>query len=186
MFTMPNIRHILGWLTYAEAAALQQCTFTVSGLPGDIVEVGSYCGRSTIAIADALKQGCTGHLYAVDDHETTMALYGVDSYSELLRNISKYEVQEYVTTMKMSSKQAAEVWKGSIKMLFIDADHEYDAVLQDYELWHGFMVHAGMLVFHDYMDDGPMKVIEQLSVKQWQVYAQIDRLAVFKYDAHAC
>lgn len=179
---LPDIRNILGWLTFLEAQALRMCTFTVSGLPGVIVEVGSYCGKSTVAIADMLKQGCSGTLYAVDSHVDNIEVYGVDSYKELQIQLQSFNVRQYVEVLKQTSADAAAEWQlHNIKMLFIDADHSYESVKQDFTLWEKFVIVHGLVIFHDSYEAGPQKVIEEaMETKKFHKLMLADSLTVLR------
>ena len=181
---LDGYRNILGWLSYDEAIALQSLTCTVSGLRGDIVEVGSYCGKSTVAIAQALKQGCSGVLYSVDHHKDNVELHGVDSFAELQNNIEKYDMREFVKRLTMMSREAVEMFScDSVKMLFIDGAHDYESVKEDFELWSKKMVKHGFVAFHDSQDDGVSKVINEIydeMKEEWQSVMQVGSLITFK------
>lgn len=176
---LPNIRNILGWLTFNEAVALQMCTWHCSGLPGDIVEIGSYCGKSTVAIADALKQGCSGMLHSIDPHSNNVENYGVDSWQQLQDNIVKFKVEEFVQLHKSYSFNFD--WQGDIKMLFIDGCHEYESVKRDFQLYEKFVVKHGSIAFHDSYEEGPQQVIDEaMQTQQYMKLLIADSLTVLK------
>lgn len=166
---IPNIRHILGWLAIPEAVALQHCTWAVSGMPGDIVEIGSYCGKSTIVIADALRQGCSGLLHSVDPHYENEKLYGVNSYTMLMDNLVKHQVADFVQIHRATSQTVYINMKNTLqlKMLFIDGAHDYQHVLQDYVLWQDMIFSHGFLIFHDSYEEGVKPVIQQAEEEGW-------------------
>lgn len=75
MKTMKSIYELLsivgsieGWLSYHEQFALLNLPSMVDHLPGDIVEIGSFKGKSTIALAlgSALMSTKKSPIYAID------------------------------------------------------------------------------------------------------------------------
>jgi precorrin-6B methylase 2 len=103
-----------------------------------IVEIGSWMGRS----AHALLSGCKGTVYCVDhfkgnpsqrnaEHEIATKQ---DISEEFLKNVGHFH---NLWLMKMSSLEAASKFKdGEIDMVFIDGDHGYEAVMNDFEAWY--------------------------------------------------
>lgn len=45
--------------------------------------------------------------------------------------------------------------KGQVDFLFIDADHSYESVKRDFELWRPLVRSGGMIAFHDVKPDYP-------------------------------
>ena len=54
---LPDVRNVLGWMLVEEMILLARVALNSGGLEGDLVEIGSYCGRSTVVIGDVLRQG---------------------------------------------------------------------------------------------------------------------------------
>jgi len=102
-----------------------------------VVEIGSWKGRST----HALLSGCKGTVYAVD-HFKWVKGEQICSYEkalqenifqEFLKNVGHFE---NLKVYKMDSLQVARKFKDkSVDMVFIDADHSYEAVKADIEAW---------------------------------------------------
>jgi hypothetical protein len=57
---------IPGWSPVDQLYTLFQLVYLTADLPGDIVEIGSWCGRSTAALGLAASLAGKGHVYAVD------------------------------------------------------------------------------------------------------------------------
>lgn len=98
-----------------------------------ILEIGSWKGKSTVA----LLEGTKGKVTAVDYFkgsgcgDETHKATGI--YEEFLKNTKQFE---NLRTLKMSSYEASEKLKGEkFDMIFIDADHSYESVKQDIQLW---------------------------------------------------
>ena len=58
-------------------------------------------------------------------------------------------VDDYVEPVVASSEEAARDWDGPIRLLFVDADHSYEAVKRDVELWSPHVATGGYMAFHD-------------------------------------
>lgn len=122
-----------------------------------IVEVGSFLGNgSTQVIIEAMK-GHKAVLYCVDTWEGNQ---NVDWHVELAREYSLldtflYHVQKsgarnFVKPMIMESKDAALIFKDkSCNIVFIDADHSYEQVKNDNEMWLPKVKQGGILCGHD-------------------------------------
>lgn len=55
-----------GWTPIDQLCALHNLVLATSDLPGDVVEIGSWCGRSTIALALAVRATGHGRVHAID------------------------------------------------------------------------------------------------------------------------
>lgn len=116
-----------------------------------IIEVGSWHGRSSRAIADNLQPG--GVLYCVDtwdgseteketNHASARMKEGDHAFYEFLQNNIDHVSAGRIVPLRMSSQNAAKFFKEqSIKadMIFIDADHTYEGVCKDIESWQGVL-----------------------------------------------
>lgn len=121
------------------------------------VEIGSYCGRSSRAIADNLPDG--GVLYCVDAWKPfecvppviTTPDEGEAVYAEFLRNMSDVIDNGTVTVRRMGSvKAAVTLNQDVVDFVFIDGDHSYNAVSQDIRLWLPLVKSGGIISGHDY------------------------------------
>lgn len=120
---------------------------------GEIVEIGSCFGRSTIYLAQGSRRADRGKVWAVDPHTGDIAwhLGRVSTYEVFLRNIRRFGVEDRVKPLKMTSKEAAQNWNGDpIRILFIDGWHSYEAVTEDILLWFPYLSSGGLIIFDDY------------------------------------
>jgi predicted O-methyltransferase YrrM len=60
------VADVPGWSPLDQLYTLFQLAYATSGLPGNIVEVGSWCGRSALALGLAVRLSGQGHVYCVD------------------------------------------------------------------------------------------------------------------------
>ena len=121
-----------GWLEPNEAWELYRSAASLSGDNPVAVEIGSWKGRSTIAIALGLCERGGGCLFAVDPHHGSAENPGLDTYAEYMSNLTRTGVSSVVTTLRMFSAEAAATFAiGSIDMLFVDGSHAFADVVQD-------------------------------------------------------
>lgn len=127
------------------------------GIQGNIVEVGTYLGRTAIALAEA--SGNEATVYAVDPYEyyqvmtddRNVFIYTPQNREYMLENVSACGFDDKIALINERSPEAAKVWEGgAIDLLFIDALHDYDNVKADFEAWSPFVAERGVIVLHDY------------------------------------
>ncbi len=136
---------IPGWLTPHEGAFLLKAAGCQNSLPGEVVEIGSYEGKSTIFLA----QGSV-HVTAIDPHKGNVS-GGVlaPTYGNFRKNISRAGVSKKITALVTTSKTAAKMWKKPIKLLFIDGLHDEPHASEDYLVWSKFVTKGGIVAMHD-------------------------------------
>jgi MMP 1-O-methyltransferase len=162
-----DIEHIKGFLAEDEAQALYQHALRESA-KGPVLEIGSYCGKSTIFLGLA----CRTHnstVFALDHHRGSEehqlgeffhdpALFDagegvMDSFKEFRRNIHRAGLDDVVVPVVAGSEAAAKHWQTSLAMVFIDGGHSLDAALTDYRCWTAHLMRGGILAIHDVFDD---------------------------------
>lgn len=151
---------IPGYLHEVQGYALMILAESGPGV-GGIVEIGSFFGKSTCWLAAGTKKAQREKVTAVDhfkgspEHQAGQACASPlleregTTYNAFLENIRKFGVEDWVVPMRMSSEEAAAQWSGPIRLLFIDGDHSYEASKKDFETWAPFVVHGGVIAFHD-------------------------------------
>lgn len=151
-----------------ECLALYSSAKSVSYLEGEIVEIGALYGRTSLAICLAAKE--TGkksvhidYLFQYPDLETCR-LGGYEKYPspsnvtdallksthlEFFRNFINADLFDDAIFCASKSEQVREIWTKDIKFLFIDADHSYEGVSKDWDLFEPFVVSGGIIALHD-------------------------------------
>ena len=125
--------------------------------PAVCVEIGSARGRSACFIGLALKENGRGKLIAIDPHKPTEwnDSDSVDTI-EIIRNHLRYVgVEEQVEIRRQTSSEAAHGWSDRIDLIFIDGDHTYEGVKQDWDLFSPHLAEFGVAIFHDTMWEQP-------------------------------
>jgi len=109
--------------------------------PKVVVEVGSYCGVSSVVLGHVVK-GSGGTLYCIEPYPPPK-LYG---------NLRRFGVAGVVKVVKAASPRVDIVTLGlsAVHYLLIDGDHKFESVLADYRFWSKLVVSGGRVAFHDY------------------------------------
>lgn len=129
---------------------------------GAIVELGSFKGKSTICLALGAMEAKREKVYAVDhfqgspEHQAgepnadaTIAAEGT-TWNVFQQNLAAHGVAGQVIPICATTVAAARRWEqGPIRLLFIDADHSYEASKADFEAWEPHVARGGLIAFHD-------------------------------------
>lgn len=181
---------IPGWLTEGEAMRLYDLARAIRRPGAVVVEVGSWLGRSSVVIAKGLGTSRGARLYCVDPWNGDGEDYARPEYSaiaerqprplheQFMENMRAFDVADTVRPLRGYSEGIGANFTGLIDLLFIDANHEYESVRADFEVWSPRLVPHGVLAFHDADHDGPRAVIEELVEGRpgWSRGAQVDSL----------
>ena len=162
-----DIDDIKGFLAQDEAEALYLHAREASGR-GAVLEIGSYCGKSTIYLGLACR-AANGTVFALDHHRGSEEhqlgeyfhdpdLYDsdadqFDSFREFRRNIDRAGLAGTVVPLVSDSATAARQWQTPLAMVFIDGGHSLDAALTDYRCWSTHLLRGGVLAIHDVFED---------------------------------
>lgn len=147
--TLPDtVYSIEGFLSAPEAEMLYRLASEApSG--GNIVEIGSYRGKSTVALGLGAKQS-DAWVYAVDPHEDCQVNaethYGPENHAALLKNLVEFDVADRVRVIALRSNLAFSVWSAPVALLWIDGSHKYQDVMKDLTLWS---IYAEIIAMHD-------------------------------------
>ncbi len=154
-----RFRHIQGWLSGPEGYALMLMAAHGPGA-GEIVEIGSWMGKSTCWLAAGSKSTRREKVHAVDPFDGGPALKDRPvirdegtTYHAFVDNLTSVGLLDYVEPIVATSQQAAQSWNKPIRLLFIDGDHSYDAVKADFEMWSRFLVVEALVAFDDVASD---------------------------------
>lgn len=142
-----------------------------------VVEVGSYCGRSSSLLGQiALSEG---HELSCVDIFVSGAPNVTDVEAEFRKNMPR-DIVKY-QLLVMESRRASKLFKDNeIDFLFIDGDHLYKGVKDDCDYWLPKLKPGSIVCFHDYYSswDGVKQAVdERPEIKQIE---RADSLAVCK------
>ena len=125
-----------------------------------VVEVGVWEGKTTHALLNA----CKGKVYAVD-HFNGSAASDDDTHKrsgkeKFLKNCGGFP---NLTLLEMPSHDAAELFADeSVDMVFIDAGHLYEEVLDDLRCWYPKV--SGVICGHDYSYTSVRKALTEFGL----------------------
>ena len=157
---------VRGFLPDHEGQQLFEWARQVSPI-GPLLEIGSYCGRSTIWLGQAAKAHDTV-VFALDHHrgseehqpgeshhdEALVDTSGrFDSFGEFRRNIAAAGLEDTVIPIVAISETVGLHWQGGLGMVFVDGGHSLDAALADYRTWAPHVLPGGILAIHDVFPD---------------------------------
>lgn len=146
-------------------AALQAGT-ACPGLP--MVEIGSYCGRSTVWFGAAAR-ACDTVLYAIDHHvgseenqpgwewhDTSLVdpdTGRINTLPHFERTMQASGLTQTVVAIVANSPTIAATWQEPIAMCFIDGGHGREIARSDYLSWSPHISQGGILAIHDVFTD---------------------------------
>ncbi|TCZ75346.1 class I SAM-dependent methyltransferase [Paenibacillus albiflavus] len=176
------IEQVDGWLTHLEQTALLHLPALVDHLDGEIIEIGSFKGKSTVSLGLGSKwiSERKRSIYAIDLFIPSIE-YG-EYYHDFEKNIRGYQLENYVIPIKKYSHEALPECPERISALFIDGDHNYLSVKKDIELYSPRVEAGGMIAFHGYnVYEGVQRAVDELCESKEYVYVcDYDRLRLIR------
>ena len=155
-----------GWLDPQEGRLLYRLAAEADPA-GDIVEIGSWHGKSTIWLAAGAQAGRGARVVAIDPHTGTHLRGEGETTDQILRaNLERAGVADQTTVLVATSEAVAAEWSGAISLLWIDGDHEYESVRRDYLLWQPHLRPDAVVALHDtFVWPGPERVVRELLIE---------------------
>jgi hypothetical protein len=144
-----------GWLTQAQARRLWDAARSLGG-PAQIVEIGSFRGRSTIVLALAAADGA--RVVAIDPHLggdrgpqeiASQPDLGHADHEAFTANLSRAGVAERVRHVRRLSQEALDDVEGAIELLYVDGAHRFAPARADLRVWGARVPVGGRLLVHD-------------------------------------
>lgn len=184
-----------GWLNVREACELYKIIKSLKGRKLILCEIGSWLGRSSYVLAKAIEDKKESCLYCIDPFnglgdEPSKIIYkqkqGALSKSLLEKfaeNMENLGVSDVIKVIQGYSFEIIRKFNKKIDLLFIDGNHNYKSVLNDYLEWSPLIKKGGYIVFHDVgasHTTGPKQVVEQEIVRNpiWGNQQLIDELYI--------
>jgi predicted O-methyltransferase YrrM len=139
-----------------------------AGRMGPCLEIGSYCGKSTLYLGAACREQGTV-LFAVDHHAGSEeqqpgegyfdpATYDyrfnrIDTFPLFRQTLSRAGLMDTVVSIVAPSALAARFWGTPLSLVFIDGGHSDAAAYGDYSAWAGHVMSGGFLLIHDIFEN---------------------------------
>jgi predicted O-methyltransferase YrrM len=167
---LPDLNLILqtkGFLEAEEGEHLYRLACEVAAR-GPCLEIGSYCGKSTIWLGTACREAGQV-LFAIDHHRGSEeqqpgeeyfdpalfdpAVGRIDTFRHFRATLSAAGIEDTVVPIVCPSELVARAWQTPLSLVFIDGGHALETVATDGRLWSLHLMPAGLLVFHDVFPD---------------------------------
>jgi predicted O-methyltransferase YrrM len=149
------VRGVDGWLSDDQVAMLYEAA-AATHAGQQVVEIGSFRGRSTIVLAGAVPEGVG--IVAIDPHAgndrgpreiSGFEAQAAGDHEAFLANLSAAGVADRVRHIRASSEQARDEVSGLIAVLFIDGAHRYTPARSDVRSWGARVEPGGTMLIHD-------------------------------------
>ena len=160
------LESVRGFMPTDEGTALHDAALAYLG-SGIAVEIGSYCGKSTVYLGHAATvtggrvvtvdhhRGSEEHQVGWEYHDVTLADSAgcLDTLPELRRTLAAADLEGVVVPIVGRSAEVARWWRHPIDLLFIDGGHTDAAAQADLRGWARWVRPGGALVIHDVFAD---------------------------------
>jgi MMP 1-O-methyltransferase len=156
-----------GFMPAPEGLALYD-TAAAYACQGPVAEIGTYCGKSTIYLAAAVR-AAEQFVITVDHHHGSEenqpgweyhdpglvdpATGRLDTLPHFRSTLAAAGLEEHVIAIVGRSADVAGLWRTPLGMLFIDGGHTDAAATADYEGWAPWVAPGGALAIHDVFPD---------------------------------
>lgn len=152
-----------GFMPTDEGIALFETALAYAHV-GPIVEIGTYCGKSTIFLGAAARavgakvltvdhhRGSEEHQRGWEYHDATLVDAGTgrfDTLPHFRRTITEAGLDEEVIAVVGRSAEVAALWGRPLGVVFVDGGHSQEAAQADYAGWSPHVAVGGALVIHD-------------------------------------
>jgi MMP 1-O-methyltransferase len=156
-----------GFMPAAEGLALSDAAARYAPR-GPVLEIGSYCGKSTIYLAGGARavgqlvvtvdhhRGSEEHQPGWEYHDPALvdpATGRLDTLPSLRATLAAAGLEEHVIVVVGRSADVARVWATPLGLVFIDGGHTEAAAVADYESWAPWVAVGGALAIHDVFPD---------------------------------
>ena len=156
-----------GFMPAAEGLALFDAAAAYCGR-GPVLEIGSYCGKSTIYLAAAARavgqvvvtvdhhRGSEEHQPGWEYHDPALvdpATGRLDTLPRLRATLAAAGLEDHVVVVVGRSADVARLWGTPLGLVFIDGGHTEQAAVTDYRSWAPWVARGGALAIHDVFPD---------------------------------
>ncbi len=154
-----------GFMPADEGRALYEAARAV-GVPGPLLEIGSWMGKSALYLAAAAAE--TGRVVVTVDHHRGSEEHQpgweyhqpelVDPATGLLDTLPSFRrtvhpAEDLVVAVVARSETLAPLWSTPLALLFLDGSHTEESARRDQDAWVAELALGGTLAIHDVFPD---------------------------------
>jgi hypothetical protein len=180
------VDRIEGMISLREADLLYRLAARANGC-GCIVEIGSYRGRSTVALAEGASSSA---IFAIEPHEVFEGVlggsFGARDRAHFYRAMLRSGAYERVRLVNLPGRVVAPGWSEPVALLWIDGDHSYEGVRGDWEAFKPHLAAGALVAFDDSIDErvGPHRLIAELvESRELTIVERVDKLTALRRPA---
>lgn len=134
-------RAVSGWIADRELRFLTWLA-ACPVADGEILELGSFDGKSTIALAKGLQICGNQRMTTVD----------IRSPESLLHNLEQANVRDMVEVRQADSRHLTRHWNRPLRILWHDGANDYETVREDLDQLLPHVVDGGIVAMHDVLN----------------------------------
>ncbi len=210
VFVDPTIQRLIdatpGFMPRAEGTYLFDLAISCPGSSDHpLVEVGTYCGKSTLYLASAAKIRAST-VISIDHHNgseenyppfpyfdqrlTHPTSHDLDTLKNFRETVRLSNLSDYIIAVVGDSNQYVKYFpKDTASFVFIDGGHSAVQTWTDFIDWSPKLIHGGVLAIHDVFEDPsqggrpPFEIVNALRhSKTFKELVQVGSLAAFKRE----
>jgi len=156
-----------GFMPPEEGLALYRAAAAYAAV-GPVLEIGTYCGKSTVYLAAAARQAgqpviTVDHHHGSEENQPGWEYHDpslvdprtgrLDTLPHVRATIGVAGLEEDVIVVVGWSARVARLWATPLGLLFIDGGHTDAAAQADYEGWARWVAPGGARAIHDVFPD---------------------------------
>ncbi|QEC69073.1 class I SAM-dependent methyltransferase [Panacibacter ginsenosidivorans] len=176
------LARVTGQISHAELFTLYRHALQLSK-GAVVVEIGSYRGKSSIALGLAARQS-GARVYCIDPHDDYVGVaggvFGPVDLKDKIANIQQFDLGDIIFPVCLSSFEVGKIWSKPIDLLWIDGDHSYTGVSTDF---YQFSVHVkknGILIFHDSHMEGIKQLMSEIDINSFRKIGEVDSMTIYE------
>lgn len=141
---------------------------------GKVLEIGTAMGKSAVFMA-SLNPDI--QVYTIDSLEGYEIHDGTEDKKEKNRKELKRNIASFPNITFVEGNSRSVAWKDPLNLLFIDGNHKYSWVQNDFDRFSPFVVSGGIVLFHDianakaevkkFIEDRKLEVVKRANMGVW-------------------
>ncbi len=126
----------------------------------------------------------SSRVYCIDPHDdfTGVAggIFGPADLKDKIGNVQKYKLGDIIFPVCLPSTEVGKIWNKSINLLWIDGDHKYEVVRNDYLIFSRFVDKNGVIIFHDSYMEGVSQALKEIDLSKYEDVQKVDSMTIIR------